>query len=529
MTNILDTLAVKNEFPIVFIGSGISKRFLVDFPDWPNLLREFWEKAGLQNFYGELNNTRSQVQREYPDFNEKETEHEAYIQLGARLEREYNLLFNQGDLSIHNFSQKDAFLTKLSPLKKAIANRFENYSFRDGFEEEYESFVKMLLKTQIILTTNYDTFIEKSYDEASAYKITKYIGQRGFFKDTYDYAELYKLHGCAESPDDIVLTKEDYIKFEKNSVLISAKIISIMLNSPIIFMGYSLTDVNVRRIIKDFTRSISDEEVQLLEDRLILIEWSEGEEELIEEVLNDRDLGCKLKVLKTNNFKKVFDKISAVNQGVAPSEVRKYKHVIKELIVDSGKKGSLNSLLVSPMQLEEVERRIGDNKLIVALGDATYIFQMPDLLSYVYNYFFESDVIHTDIALRYIASQPDNSRIPFLKYIKEVDVDQTNLHNFDKDKIKRRITKFSDVGECTRTISASYKIKRNSLQAIIDLKFKEEKEFDVIAYNAQALDRDQLREYLLAKLNRYKDEGARLLPTSLRRIFMVYDFIINRD
>ncbi|MGQ4682062.1 SIR2 family protein [Paenibacillus polymyxa] len=528
MTDILDILAKKNEFPIVFIGSGISKRFLNNFPDWPNLLREFWEKAGLQNFYGELNNTRAQIQREYPEFNDKENNHEAYIQMGAKLENEFNTQFNQGNILIENFSQEDAFNKNLSPLKKAIANRFKTYSFKPGFDEEYSAFVRMLLKTQIILTTNYDTFIEDSYDKASSYKITKYVGQRGFFKDTYDYAELYKLHGCAENPEDIILTKDDYNKFEKNSVLISAKIISIMLNSPIIFMGYSLTDINVRRIIQDFTRSISDEEVQLLEDRLILIEWKDGENDLIEEVLNDRDLGCKLKVIKTNNFKSVFEKISAVNQGVAPSEVRKYKHIIKELIVDSGKKGSLNSLLVSPMQLDDIERRIGDNKLIVALGDATYIFQMPDLISYVYNYFFETDKIHTDIAFRYIASQPDNSRIPFWSYIKDVNIDQTNLHNLDKDKIKRRVAKFSNIDECTRTINASYKIKKNSLDSIINLKFKEEKEFDVIAYNAENLDRDQLREYLLTKLNRYKEEGARALPTSLRRIFMIYDLLINR-
>ncbi|HEL1274181.1 TPA: hypothetical protein TVQ89_001676, partial [Streptococcus equi subsp. zooepidemicus] len=33
-----------NSYPIVFIGSGISKRYLEDFPTWSALLEEYWDK-----------------------------------------------------------------------------------------------------------------------------------------------------------------------------------------------------------------------------------------------------------------------------------------------------------------------------------------------------------------------------------------------------------------------------------------------------------------------------------------------------
>ncbi|MBY0202014.1 SIR2 family protein [Paenibacillus cucumis (ex Kampfer et al. 2016)] len=528
MTTVLDSLAEKNEFPIVFIGSGISKRFLNDFPDWPTLLAEFWVKAGMQNFYGELNNVLSRVKSEYPEFNDREVEHEAYIQIGATLETIFNQRFNDGEILIEGFTPHDSFKTKLSPFKKAVANRFLSYSLRDGMEVEYESFVKMIRKTQIILTTNYDTFVEDSYNSLGTNQIKKFIGQKGFFTETFNYAELYKLHGCAQSPSDIVLAKEDYNKFDKNSVLISAKIISMMLTSPIIFMGYSLTDVNVRKIISDFSSSLSDAEVQLLEERLILLEWSEGEQGLVEEVLNDRDLGCKLKVIKTDNYGLVFDKISSVNQGVTPSEVRKYQHVIKQLIVDRGRKGSLNSLLVSPVQLEDIEERIGDGKLVVALGDTTYIFRMPDLVSYSYDYFFESDQLNTDIALRFIASQNKKSRLPFLKFTKDLNLDETNLHPFDKEKIKQRIAAFPDANVCIKTINSSYKVKVDTIEEIIEQKFKQDKEYDVIAYNSPRLDLDKLQDYIKEKLSIFRDGGARGIPTSLRRLITIYDLIINK-
>lgn len=38
----------------------------------------------------------------------------------------------------------------------------------------------MLMKTQIILTTNYDIFIEDEYNSLSKYGVKKYIGQQGF-------------------------------------------------------------------------------------------------------------------------------------------------------------------------------------------------------------------------------------------------------------------------------------------------------------------------------------------------------------
>lgn len=172
-------------------------------------------KSNLHNFYGELNNTRSQIESDFPLLSEIEVDHEAYIQVGAMLELEYNKQFNNGVITIDNFTQQDAFKSKLSPFKKAISNRFDYYSIKEDYKEEYKSFVRMLLKTQIILTTNYDTFIEDSYDNSGAHSITKYIGQRGFFRETFDFAELYKLHGCTQSPEDIVLTKNDYLRFEK--------------------------------------------------------------------------------------------------------------------------------------------------------------------------------------------------------------------------------------------------------------------------------------------------------------------------
>ena len=54
--SILDLLEQNNEFPIIFIGSGISKRYLNGYPSWEELLKSIWEYSGREeNFYSYLN------------------------------------------------------------------------------------------------------------------------------------------------------------------------------------------------------------------------------------------------------------------------------------------------------------------------------------------------------------------------------------------------------------------------------------------------------------------------------------------
>lgn len=62
-----------------------------------------------------------------------------------------------------------------------------------------------------------------------------------------------------------------------------------LLHSPIIFLGYSLTDRNVRKIIKDFTCSLSEEEKLELEKRLIVVQWESDMKEIEEEVKGEKE------------------------------------------------------------------------------------------------------------------------------------------------------------------------------------------------------------------------------------------------
>lgn len=527
MENVIDRLIKENEFPIIFLGSGISKRFLLDFPDWEGLLKEFWEAVGMTNFYGNMNNIRDEISKENTNYSDREKDHFTLIKIGSLIEEKFNRKFNKGDIYIEGFSPEQAYSLKISPFKKSISNRFKNYTFKEDIQEEVELFSKMLLKAQIILTTNYDTFIEDCYNRNSTYDIDKYIGQKGFFKETYGYSEIYKIHGCVNNPSDIILTEEDYKKFDENSVLISSKIISMLIHSPIMFIGYSLSDINVRNIIKDFTKSLSKEEISYLENKLVLIERKEGENGFKEEVVDDRDLGCKIKVITTDNFSLLFDKISQINQGISPSAVRKYQQVIKQLIVDRGKEGTLHTVLVSPEDLDKIEGDLQNKNLTVAIGDSKYVFQIPDILSYTLDYISDLDEIPTDIRLKFVAMS--TGRFPIHKLRNPKILNSGSLHPTEIEKINQKVKELSKFKKHYNSIvGSSVFIKNtNNLQKIIETDTKVENIYETISYNISNLKLEEVKDFLVKEITKLKEQGEIKLNTQIRRLLLLYDIERN--
>lgn len=519
--SILDILIKKNEFPIIFVGSGIPRRYLVKYPCWEELLEELWSKTGNSNFYGYLSQKKDETLEKGVAEN---IDFEVNIEVASEIEKTFNHEFYKDNIVVEGLTQKDSYKSGLSPFKKQLANRFSKYQVKESYAKELELFRKMLIKSQMILTTNYDSFIEDQYNIESSHPIKKYIGQKGFFQQTIGYSELYKIHGCFTDPNSLVIGKKDYVKYDENSVLISAKVISMLLHSPIIFMGYSLTDRNVRKLIRSFTMALSEREKQELEKRLLLIQWDEGNQNIEEEIVSDPELGCRLTVLKTDNYGEIFEKLSEIDQGVAPSEVRRYQHVIKKLIIENGKSGGLQSVLLSPSELDDLEEGIIDKNIVVAIGDSKLIFKMPNIVEYILDYVSDEQDQNSDTILRFIASQ-NNAILPFWKYLSNEKIDKCNLAESEKNKLRKRLATYSDLSSQTNALQ--FKETYNSLGEIKSQHFKEYHEHIVVSYNIDMLGLEVVKDYLIQELKKVKDKGEITVSTQLRRLALIYDFKKN--
>lgn len=515
--SIFDLLIEKNEFPIVFIGSGISRRYLKEYPSWEQLLEELWKLTSDDNFFAHLNKVRKELKTSGIT-NDSEIEFLVNTQVATEIEVEINSKFYNEEITIDGLEQKMVYRQNISPFKKLLSNRFNQYEFIDNIDDEFKEFKNMLGKAQIILTTNYDTLIEESYDSVSECGFKAYIGQQGFFKQTMGYAELYKIHGCVTQPTSLIINREDYEKFDCNSVLISAKIISMLLNSPIIFLGYSLTDRNVRKIIRDFTGSLNAEEKIQLEKRLILVQWEKNIQDIKEEVIIDKDLGCRLTVIRTDNFTDVYKFIATINQGVAPSEVRRYQSVIKQLIVERGKAGRLNTLLCSPSELDNLEEIIRNQNIVVAIGDSKIIFSMPNVVEYIYDYISESTEQNIDILLRFIASQ--QGMLPILKYVKEEIIESSSLHKTQQEKLRKRL---KEMNLKAHIDALPFKTRHSNIESILEGGLSANAKHSLIAYNFDEIGIEKIRTYILKEFNQLKKNGEIKVESALRRLTLIYD------
>ncbi|BBM16428.1 hypothetical protein G15_0030 [Enterococcus avium] len=526
---VLDELVEKNTYPIVFIGSGMSMRYADNFPNWNGLIKNLWKKAfqddNENNYYKFMLQLKEKISKENPDKNKNFISYKLNIIASTIIEEKFNEQFLEGTLSVSGYSAKDYFESGISPFKIEISNTFSKLNIRSEMLEEFNAYKKFLSKTKIILTTNYDEMIEEAYNSVvTSHPIDTYVGQEGFLREDIGYAELYKIHGSSSRPSSIIITEKDYSKFNKNSVLISAKIISGLITSPILFLGYSLTDENIRSIIRDFSGSLSKEDTINASERIIIVERVENEMSVVESKLMEKDLGIELTLLKTDNYKLLFDSLNKINEGVSSAFINRYSTLFKKLIVERGKEGTLKTLLVSPTELSELEKNHDLRKnAAVVIADAAIVYAYPNLIDYFINYFSDQEKLNTDVGLHFIGGQLPKTNIPFWWYVDNLELENSTLNSREKDKIKARMDRFSDVKKIKNKIHSSNHIKASSFADIESLGFKIKKKIDVIAYNIDVLDQSDVLKFILEELSKLKENNDFKIDTPLRRLCIAYD------
>lgn len=142
------------------------------------------------------------------------------------------------------------------PLKQRICTFIKTNSHRPGL------LLSLLasLPCDSMVTQNYDQLIEKAYDYRNVVK--NYHGERSlgpealsvipYYPNRQAHQWLLKMHGCVTAPDEIVITREDYEKYESSRAraLIGLVQASLM-TKHLVFIGFSLSDPNYLRIVDE--------------------------------------------------------------------------------------------------------------------------------------------------------------------------------------------------------------------------------------------------------------------------------------
>lgn len=360
---ILDEIVQSNRTPILFIGSGISKRYLYKYPSWEELLESSFSKfeTDVFQYHKYIDNCKRKQMSAF----------ETNTYMGTLIEEKFNEAFFDRRITLNIGSKKNPSWVKrgISPYKMYLADMFkkQKLNYNPVLLDELDRFRKLRNKVSAVITTNYDTFLEEQVFQKD-FKV--FVRQHELFSsDSYDIAEIYKIHGSATDAESIIITQEDYNNFTKSRKLIIAKMLTLFAESPIIFMGYSLTDDNVRDIIEDFLGCLSKEQLENIRKHFVFVSYKKGEKELIE---IERTISTKNKgqipfvEIQTDNYAAIYDKLGEITPGISPLKVRETRRVIKTIVDQNLGSSEAQSIIVGIDDLANMD--LSSKPLAIAIG-----------------------------------------------------------------------------------------------------------------------------------------------------------------
>lgn len=140
--------------------------------------------------------------------------------------------------------------TNLYKIAQYYANDFSDSILRRMVNEQinkyYESndVLKALLKIKFksIWTTNYDKLIEKEFENHRVPYNVIYDEKNLSQIETGDKVNIYKINGDISSPNNMVLTQEDFERYEDNHSLFLTFLKKELVSNSFMFIGYSFDD-----------------------------------------------------------------------------------------------------------------------------------------------------------------------------------------------------------------------------------------------------------------------------------------------
>lgn len=180
----------------------------------------------------------------------------------------------------------------------------------DGVDKTLKAELEALkrLGPHAVVTTNYDALLEPQFPQ---YEVV--VGQSVFRQSSLVVGEIFKIHGSITEPDSMVLTKEDYDVFNRDKKYLSAKLLTYFAEHPLLFIGYSATDQNIKNILYDMSRMFTS--TSALMPNIYILQWDKTitatsipTKEYVLEVGDD--INVRIKSISANDFEWVFDAFS---------------------------------------------------------------------------------------------------------------------------------------------------------------------------------------------------------------------------
>lgn len=232
----IENLLHKKQYqPVLFIGSGFSKRY-AGGPSWEELMRLLAEKCPLieKDFAYYMQGYGRDLKKVAKVFVDK------YYDWAWGSGRGFfpDSLFNDG-------FEKDIYLKYMTA--EIVKERVNIQGVCEGGFSSEVGALKSIC-AHAIITTNYDCLIEELFP-----RYERIVGQKIIRENYFSIGELFKIHGCCTDPKSIVLTENDYSFFNERKRYLGAKLMTYFVEHPLVFIGYGAGDENIKSILFDIS------------------------------------------------------------------------------------------------------------------------------------------------------------------------------------------------------------------------------------------------------------------------------------
>jgi len=519
MDKVLNPLLEKADaLPFLFVGSGFSRRYL-NIPTWENLLDKMAAITYSDKF--QYIRIKAEASKKY----NKETNYNDYMTfLCDLISNDLDKMWYTDDRFKSHREKYEELLLKqhVPPIKIEIAEYISSF---DEYNVKYEHELQALKRISThsisgIITTNYDNLLE------DIFKYETYPSQEDLlFHSQYNVGEIYKIHGCVSKPDTVLINTADYQMIEEKHKYLSAKLLTIFVEHPILFVGYSIGDEDIRIILNDIKQCLSVEQLHQIKERLFYIVWDETVENCEDSTYNitfQDGSSLAIKQIRISDFSILYNTLAKQKSKYPIKLLRHAKQDMYNMILTNDPTErmvlSLPSDDLTPEELEQIEFIYGFGIMEMAKNGYGLVSTEEIYQDIVFNNKnFNPDLMVTS-TLPY-ALLKSSGFLPIRKYTSQVESDKY------PEIVQNNLLRFSSVNKIL-----SHTLRRKKERLSVDTTFdsainSSEKlsKLALVNYNAENI--DLLGDFLKSKLDK---DNFSTKNADYRRLIRIYDLVKHK-
>lgn len=507
--NLSKILKQNGHGPFLFLGSGVSRRY-VGLEKWDDLLRHFCSDIKEFEYYlssadSDLTETASLMAEDYREFwwSSEKMEHE----------RE---------------KLKHKAISKSSPLKISISEYVKEISGSKFSEENpfYEEIIE-LKKANIdgVITTNWDLLTENLFPD---YKV--FVGQEELLVSTpQNIGEIYKIHGCCSQPNSLIVTKEDYKQFEENNPYLAAKLVTIFVENPVIFIGYSLYDPNIKALLSSIVKGIGVKNIKKITSNLIFVQREKHDRPygIRETVYSLGEVDLPVTVLVTPDFREIYKSLQEVEHKIPVRVLRHCKEQIYNLV-----KGTETSERLCVVDFEDLDDS-SNVDFVVGVGIRDMLgkkgYKAINLIDLFKDIVHDKSEFDPEILLSTTipVCEKTTKYVPVYKYLKKIGINSHDEYKESKYSL-RSVDEFAIKDFRNKQYQNSFirECKGMNVKDVTE-KYESNKAAILIPFIPwKHINHEHLSEFISENIEKINGKTSRY-STHYRKLICVYDAIVN--